>query len=66
MIHIGTCGYSDYKPGKAAACSPPEALFRRRTALCADEKYATVLCLFNNESMYENADTLKEILAAAD
>lgn len=30
----------------------------------ADEQYDSVLCLFNNESMYDNADTLKEILAA--
>ncbi len=28
-----------------------------------EENYGTVLCLFNNESMYENADRLKELLA---
>ena len=29
----------------------------------AEEEYVTVLCFCNNESMFENADTLKSLLS---
>jgi len=29
----------------------------------AEQNYGTVVCLFNNESMYENADSLKKLLS---
>ena len=71
-IKIGTCGYSSYEPpGKWKqkydyrydySESELEQLAQKLTELA--EQRRTVYCMFNNDNMFANAQTLMKRLGA--